>query len=654
MAVEPAAAGPRWLPVGPPGGEVTTAAFAPSAPEIVFAGSAAAGVFRSADGGETWAPAGAGIPQPAITALAVAPGDPDTVYAGAFSDQVSNLRAGIFLTRDGGASWMSTTPAPDVLAYGFAVDPHDPELVYVATSSGLLRTRFGEPRWSRVWRPVISVVSVAVDPLRSSTLYAGVLDTSGTGGVYKSADSGRSWTRSGGAVPDAFSKAGGAFGLVFDPTTKDTLYAISGITFGEIFRTRDGGRSWWHVVHPAVGEVAALAIGPSGTLYATLTGNGPSILSSADHGSTWAPPAGGGPMDFISWQAVSPGATAGAPETLIAAGQLGIWRSADGARPWRPASHGLIAHRVSALLATPDALLLDVDSSRGGAGLFHSQDHGLHWQRTPDRGIEPSGLLAVDPQQPLTLYGGVFPLVKSTDGGLTWTPLSSYPADDAMVAVVVDPTRSDTVYVDAVPQSVAGQHCEIGKSADGGHTWTCFPAPGDGFLSLAIDPLQPDTLYGAGSLGVWRSIDGGATWATASQGLPANCCTGLALDSSLRTVPRAIARTRPSEPAKLYAAAAAGLFASVDGAASWHLLSAALPGGATRLVVDPRAPDHLYAGIPGAGVLRSEDGGSTWSRLRPGLPASLFSGVFALDPVLPATLYAGTDGRGVFRIDLDR
>ena len=640
-AAPAAAAGPHWLPIGPAGGEVTTAAFAPSAPEVVFAGTANAGMFRSADGGESWAPAGAGIPLPTITALVVAPSDPDTVYAGALSDQTSNLLAGIYLTRDGGASWLSTTPAPDALAFGFAVDPHDPDLVYAATSAGLLRTRFGEPSWSRVWRPVFSVLSVAVDPLRSSTLYAGVEDTSGTGGVYKSTDGGRSWTRPGGAGQDAFANAGGAFNLVFDPTTKDTLYAVSGIAFGEIYRTSSGGRSWSHVVHPALGEVRALAIGPSGTLYATLTGNGPSILRSADHGSTWTPPPGGGPADFIAWQAVSPGATAGAPETLIAAGQLGIWRSADGARTWRPASRGLIAHRVDSLLATPEALLASVDGSSGGAGLFHSQDHGRHWQRTPDRGLEPNALLAVDPRQPLTLYGGPL-LVKSADGGLTWAFLF-YPADDAVVAVVIDPNRSDTVYVDAPPRSLPGRHCEIGKSTDGGATWTCFPAPGDGFLALAVDPRLPDTLYGAGSLGVWRSVDGGATWASASQGLPVDCCTALALDSSLRT-----------EPAEIYAATAAGLFASVDGAATWHLLSAALPGGATRLVIDPRAPDRLYAGIPGAGVYHSDDGGITWSQLRRGLPAPLFSGVFELDPVLPATLYAGTDGKGVFRIDLDR
>jgi photosystem II stability/assembly factor-like uncharacterized protein len=643
IAAAPAAtATPHWLPIGPAGGEVTTAAFAPSAPEIAFAGTANAGMFRSADGGESWAPAGAGIPLPGITALVIAPRDPDTVYAGALSDQTSNLQAGIFLSRDGGASWLSTTPAPGVLTFGFAVDPHDPTLIYAATSAGLLRTRIGEPTWSRIFQPALFVASVAVDPLRSSTLYAGVYNTSGPGGVYRSTDSGRSWSRPGGSGQDAFANAGGAFNLVFDPTTKDTLYAIAGITYGEIYRTRDGGRSWSHVAHPALGEVAALAIGPSGTLYATLTGNGPAILRSVDHGSTWTPPSGGGPQDFISWQAVAPGATTGAPETLIAAGQLGIWRSADGARTWLPSSHGLIAHRVSSLLATPDALLVTVDSSRGGAGLFHSQDHGLHWQRTPDRGIEPNALFAVDPRQPLTLYGVSIQLLKSIDGGLAWTRLS-YPVDDAVVAVLVDPARSDTVYVDAVPHSVPGEHCEIGKSTDGGATWTCYPAPGDGFLALAIDPRQPETLYGAGTFGVWRSIDGGATWVTASQGLPADCCTGMAVDSSLGT-----------EPAKLYAATAAGLYASVDGAATWHLLGAALPGGATRLIVDPRAPDHLYAGIPGAGVYHSDDGGITWSQLRRGLPAPLFSGVFELDPVLPATLYAGTDGKGVFRIDLDR
>jgi photosystem II stability/assembly factor-like uncharacterized protein len=630
---------PHWRPVGPAGGQVDAIAIAPSAPEIAYAGSAAAGVFRSADGGASWVQLGGATPRVSATALVVSPRDPDLVYAATSLDgAVDGQGTGIYMTQDGGVTWAATVAPPGAQVAGFAVDPHDPSLVFAASSAGLLRARFGQRRWSVLWVPPVAapVASLAIDPRRDATLYAGLAGPDHRGGLYKSTDSGRTWAAVG-TGPQGFPMPDGAASLTFDPTDPKSLYAVDTLA-GALYRSRDGARTWTNVGPAVDTPVVGLAIGPTGTLYAIMYGI--SVLRSVDHGHTWSAPASAGPADEVLGLAVpATAAGAGASESVLAAGLLGVWQSNDGALTWHPSSHGLLAQRVSSLLASPAALFLDLFSENGGVDFFQSRSHAQHWLQVAGSPFVVERLLAVDPQQPSTLYGSL-PFAKTTDGGRTWTALV-YAGQDPVTALAVDPTRSDVLYAAAPQVTIAGQHCTLGKSTDGGSSWTCFSTPGNGHQPLLlIDPDHPDTLYYADESGVWRSTDGAGTWSAADAGLPSGGGTGLALD--------------PADTSMLYLVSTSGLFASGDGGASWHRQSSELPAGATGLLVDPRAPAQLYAAVAGTGVYRSTDGGATWSVVGGGLPVQLFSGVFALDPALPATLYAGTDGEGVFRIDLGR
>jgi photosystem II stability/assembly factor-like uncharacterized protein len=632
------AAKPSWTPIGPPGGGVSAVAYCAALPKVAYAGTVYAGMFRSDDGGVDWAPAATGLRYKSVTALIVSPDSCAVAYAATFTDQPTFVAA-ISVTMDGGRSWRDASAAPAAYTYAFGLDPRDRTTLYAATSSGLFRTRLGQTAWTAIWQPGPPVFSVAVDPATSSTLYATLEDEFGDrNGVYKSTDGGRTWNPANGRWLRSLPQQA-AFNLLFDPTAPSaTLYVISGI---QLFKTIDGAQTWTGVEGP--GPIVRSLSSAAGALYSIWEGDDyvASLAVSRDHGLSWQALTGSGPADSLATLAVDPGGS-----QLLVAGALGLWRSADGGESWRAASRGLVAQRVPALaVATDGTLYVGVGSpfsSYGGGGVFRTTDQGARWRRlNKSLGAQ----LVLDPRHPSTLYSfsGGLENGRSDDGGLSWSDVYL-----PLGTLVVDPTRSSTLYStrEAVNQNDYG--CLVLKSGDRGKRWTCIdPASQQGFAVLIVDPQHPATLYGLGdaqdSVGLsaylLRSDDGGASWAPADSGLPEDR-SALAVD--------------PTRSWKLYVATAQGLFRSGDRGQTWQLLSTSLPPGATRLMVDPRASSRLYAGIPGRGVLGSSDGGISWAPLGSGLPLQEFSGVFDLDPLLPATLYAGTDGAGVFRLDLER
>src|ERR1035438_4060631 len=99
----------------------------------------------------------------------------------------------------------------------------------------------------------------------------------------------------------------------------------------------------------------------------------------------------------------------------------------------------------------------------------------------------------------------------------------------------------------------------------------------------------------------------------------------------------------PPTPATLYAAEyGGGVFKSINGGASWSASSSGLTNlGVLALVIDPSNPATLYAGTVNGGLFKSSNGGASWSASNPGLPYDVRA--LAIDPWNPATLYAGID-----------
>jgi hypothetical protein len=277
--------------------------------------------------------------------------------------------------------------------------------------------------------------------------------------------------------------------------------------------------------------------------------------------------------------------------------------------------------------------VISISPRSGGLSI----DGGGTWSRTGLMPCEIISLLVFDPRTPTTIYAGVQGscgmggcslegVFKSTDGGDTWHSIGL--TNRTVNAIAIDPVEPTTLYAGTAGGGVF-------KSTDGGGTWSGIGFTDLTVFALVIDPRVPTTLYAGTDAGVYKSADGGNTWNA----------TGITDNVTALVV-------NPKTPTTLYAGRwIGGVFKSTDGGDTWSEISTGLSGGRVfALTVDPVEPSLVYAGTEGGGVSKSADGGGTWRDMNVGL-TNRFVTALAIDPIEPRRLYAGTAGGGVFAIE---
>jgi photosystem II stability/assembly factor-like uncharacterized protein len=425
----------------------------------------------------------------------------------------------------------------------------------------------------------------------------------------------------------------------FDPQNPGTMYVSSP---DALFRTTDAGGHWSALVPR---WVRVLAVDPtnSSTLYGgSPNGNTLVLLNSTDGGLTWNA-LGSLPTTYSSVTlAIDPGNPAilyAGCSAYDAAGG-GVFKSTDAGNTWSAVSSGLPILQALNGGRSPGVLALLIDPTNprtlyaasdyfgaAGGGVYKSTDAAASWHAT---GLTSFlDVLAMDPQNPNTLYGEFGGLVsRSTDGGATWAVISrSGPRGRHLV---VDPQDSSTLY------GVDDYSNDVMKSADGGGSWgVVLSVPLTSWVAVAPAAGGGSTVFAGGTgLGVFKSSDGGLTWPTANTGLIATDVISLAIDQQ--------------NPQKLYATVSgAGLFESADTGGNWSAAPGLPAGGPVPvIIVNPQNSSIVYAALNN-GIYKSIDRGQSWQQLS--LPRDFDSGLRpAIDIQAPDTLYAGgfktTDG----------
>lgn len=647
LAAAPVTAGDGvWTSVGPYGGSIYDLEIAPSNPRILYA-AAASGVYKSRNGGRTWQLASQGLPilryaHLAPYELAVDPRNASTVYA------IAPLE-GLYKTTDGGARWSLISSE---LSYGstLVVDPHRSSTVYVATeASGVIKSTDGGVTWSLTSPDFYlrNLVSMAVDPHRPSTLYVSYYGYPHEShvGVYKSTDGGRTWTAKNNGL--LWTQNAAFFWVAVDPVTPDTLYAASGSEREVLFKSTDGGDSWSEV-GPGGYPVATSATGAVYTMRSR----------SLDGGATWretALPPGEGPIQLVAHPR--------SPATVFAVrhGQ-GIFRSEDGALTWQPAHQGIAATNIDSLAIDPEDST--VYARAWGVGLFRSPSGGGAWQQVPLPEDRENPARWIELVEDGTFYAGsqLYPGFWRRSGeGAPWEPRDlpgEYPlsiVDDFVVA----PDSSDRLYLGVCPDVYSYSDCQSFRSVDGGRSWIPLSLPGR--LRFFIPPSSPPVVYAAnqGNGRFFKSLDRGVTWSRIDQpGFPRRI-THMAFNVD--------------HPEILFAGTSRGLFKSRNGGRTWAPASQGLPPNPmiAELVIDPEDGARLYAmtvdttwgSSRSFSLYRSRDGGRSWRRLEEGLPqgALLLPYYYeylphprlVIDPNNPRDLYVATPWQGVYKITVE-
>lgn len=274
-----------------------------------------------------------------------------------------------------------------------------------------------------------------------------------------------------------------------------------------------------------------------------------------------------------------------------------------------------------------------------GGGVWKTTDYGQSWRNVSDGYFQTAsiGAIQVADSDPNIVYVGtgsdgirsnVIPgrgVYKSTDAGKTWAFLGLRDVGQ-IGAVEVNPRNPNLVFVAAIGHAF-GPNPDRGvyRSSDGGATWAqvLFLTDSTGAVDLEFAPDNPLEIYasmwrgerkpwtivsGANEGGVYKSSDGGDTWMELTNGLP----RGIRGKSDL-----AVSRSDPNRVYVLYEApeGEGGLYRSDDRGASFRLVSmqASLldrPFYYLNVDADPSNADVLY--VNSTGFFRSTDGGATW------------------------------------------
>ncbi len=474
--VKSADGGGTWTVVnaGLLNGEIQGLVIDPQASLTLYAATRL-GVYKTVNGGANWVPVNAGMSKLIVLALAVAPSAPSTLYASAVNPPVG----GIFRTTDGGASWVELrNPGTNETVVSLAVDPTSTAVVYASGLRGVFKSVDSGASWSpmnaglpvpaaNIQRNSVPRSNLVVDRSSPSTLYLG---TAGNG-VFKTTTSAASWAPASNGMAARSIRS-----VVVDPITPEVVYAISGT---DLVRSLDGGTSWATLAPnaPSASFEPYLAVAVDRSSSAVYVAGSSALYKSGDRGGSWVKLAPiGGSLGFISALAIAGGPT----PAVYAATNTGVHKSTDGGSSFGPIMNGL-----------------------------------------PNPGAFTG--IAVDPNSASTVYCWTFQgtvLYKSVNGGASWTPAGrNFPAGFGIASLVIDP-RDSALFLGGAGASASGSRgAVVARSVDGGATWSIFGTglpdllAGEGATALALDPAPPGAIYAGTRLsGVYRSAIAYPLW----------------------------------------------------------------------------------------------------------------------------------------------
>src|SRR4051812_7922108 len=231
--------------------------------------------------------------------------------------------------------------------------------------------------------------------------------------------------------------------------------------------------------------------------------------------------------------------------------------------------------------------------------------------------------------------GGVW---KTTNAGVSWTPVFDNEGSYSIGCVVLDPKNSNVVWVgtgENNSQRSVGDGDGVYKSADGGRSWQNVGVKASEHIAkILIDPNDPDTVYVAaqgplwgpgGDRGLYKTTDGGKTW---NKILNVSENTGVTDVVQDPRNPNVLLAASYQRRRHVYTIIDGGPESAVhrttDGGKTWAKVRAGLPGGdlgRIGLAMAPSDPDTIYAVVEAAekqgGLFRSTDRGVTWEKRNP-------------------------------------
>ncbi|HKP38979.1 MAG TPA: YCF48-related protein [Pyrinomonadaceae bacterium] len=404
--------------------------------------------------------------------------------------------------------WRVTGPSGgDVRA--LVVDPNDPSRFYFGTLDGQIYTSTDGARTWRLLinlhRPQLFVDHIIVDPRNSKVLYVATHRHKDPGGFFKSTDGGLTWRESSELKNEALHS--------LEQSERDPNILITG-TFNGIYKSIDSGETWTALPTrntPGLEHVESLAIDPRNTnvIYA---GTWYLPYKSVDGGQTWRI-IKNGIIDDSDIFAIN--LDPRNPDHVIASACSGIYETRDAGENWHKVQ-GIPSQsrRTRAILQHPTISGLVFAGTTEGFWRSAKGGENNSWMVTTSRQLEINAI-TVHPRTPDTIFIATnnYGVMVSRDAGKTFVPTNSGFSGRFVNTIVADRETSNRVYATTINTTTGGGFFFV--SNDGGASWQPLmrnmPPRLIGY-SILQDERDGNIIYLGTNLGLYRSIDRGTSW----------------------------------------------------------------------------------------------------------------------------------------------
>lgn len=647
--------------IGPPGNRVVAVAGVAGNPNILYAGAATGGIWKSIDGGVHWKPVFDGQDAQSIGALAVASSDPNIVWAGtgeAFIRGNVSIGNGVYKSTDAGKTWTHLGLDGTGRIAKIVIDPRNADIVYVAAlgtgygpqqERGVYRTEDGGKNWQRVLfvDENTGAADIAMNPSNPKILFAGMwqvlirpwdLDSGGPGsGIYESTDGGSTWKHlTGHGLP---APPLGRIGLAIAPSEPSRIYALIETIDrkGVLWRSDDQGENWSMVSDDAVlnmrphyfSRLAVMPDNPNEVWFATIM----SPHVSYDGGRTAKSVSAIWPDNHDIW--IDPSN----PNRLLISNDRYVNISTNRGKTWMRS-------------ALPIAQIYHVATDNEVPYfVYGNRQDGPAW-RCPSNSEDGTQILPAD----CTWAGGA-------ESG--WT--------------LPDPANPHMVWTSGMGGFLQHMDVETGLARDV-NPWPVDDWPAAKLkyrfqwtYPLALSPHHPHRVY-MGSQYVMESNDEGQTWKVISPDLTLNdkskqqSSGGLSPDNTgveVFDVVFAIAES-PVQDGLIWAGTNDGLVqVTRDGGGTWANVTKNIPDLSPYGTVTSIQPSRFSAGTAFVTIDRHQmndrnpyiymttDYGATWKSIASDLPRGTFSYAACIheDPVRKGLLYVGIENGIYYSFD---
>ncbi len=542
-----------------------------------------------------------------VRVIAIDPKDKDRLYISTHDGQIHT-------SANGGKTWnlMANLNMSKLILDQLFVDSADSKRIYTSghrgvSPGGFFRTKDG----GATWKESKELRGESIHSMTQSIYDPKVLLVGTTKGVWRSKNSGEDWEKiSSSTMPVNIDS------LVLDPRSTDTMYAG---TYWRAYKSTDAGKNWRLIKNGMIddSDVFAVTLNPRN------------------------------------------------PEHVIASACSGIYESFNGGEKWAKIN-GIPSQsrRTRDILQHPT--VPGTVYAATTEGFWMTINGGKTWSLTTQRNLEINSI-ALHPDDPNRVFIGTnnYGVMVSTDGGRNFSQTNDNFSSHLTYSVTPDVQQSNRLY--AATHNIAAGGGFFFVSNDNGSTWQQgrnLDIARVRTFTVRQDAANPNTMYLGTNVGIFRSLDRGASWTQLVPPKPVKSKSRRAkkpvrkTSATAKTAAPAVAgpilipaitdkvtviEIIPDGSGALIAGTDKGLYRSTDVTKGWEKLSlgSEIDESVFAVHVSAARPETIWVGTAVSGVMVSRDSGLTWDRVDGAVDNVPVSSIMS-DPKRPDYIYVGT------------